>query len=95
MIQDDEPDGNDFVELLKRSNSGAAILRAPEAARTSRANFAVMDDRAYRIEPNRDDCKAQAVMYAPPIAKQLARRFDQLVLGVTLSGDHTLTAQAG
>jgi hypothetical protein len=78
MVQQDQTEQSSFSELLK--TAGVPILQAPASTRNTTFNFATMDTRSVRIEPNRDKCEAQARMHAPALAAAWVKVFDSLVL---------------
>jgi hypothetical protein len=77
MVQQDQAEQSRFSELLKTAS--VPILQAPNSAKNSRFNFAIMDTRSVRIEPDREKCEAQARMHAPALAASWVRVFDSLV----------------
>jgi hypothetical protein len=83
IYQKEMPEHGQLLEELRKS--GSVVVRAPEEARGWELNFATMDDQAYRIERDREECKAQAVMNDPDMSKKLVRKFDELVLETKLA----------
>jgi len=83
IYQDENPEDGKLLDELRKSES--VLVRAPAEARNWAINFATMDEQAYRLERDRLECKAQAVMNDPEIAKRLARKFDELVLETKLA----------
>jgi hypothetical protein len=82
LYQDSEPEDGELLAELRKSKM--VVARAPEEVRDWNINFAVMDDYAYRIETDRSQCKAIAVMNDPVTAKNYARKFDILALQTKL-----------
>lgn len=78
MVQQDEPEDSAFLKTLHEA--GIVVLRASGAVKDSLYNFAVMDTISVRIEPDRNEWKAQARMFVPELASSLAKVFDTLAL---------------
>lgn len=79
VITQEEPEKSAFRDLLLNSASNSTLLRATGSAEDIDLNFAVMDQEAVRVEPDRKAVKAQAIMSIPHYASDLVRAFDQMV----------------
>jgi hypothetical protein len=77
IVQQDRAEQSGFSELLNKAS--VPILQAPDTAKDSPFNFAVMDTRSVRIEPDREKCEAQARMHVPALATSMAHAFDVLL----------------
>jgi hypothetical protein len=80
VITQKEPEPSDFLDLLQNAPSNVTFVQAAGHAKDLPMNFAVMDDEAVRVEPNRGRCEATAVMNIPDYAAQLVKYFDRIML---------------
>ena len=85
IIVQGEPDAKKFMHRMRPLDQESEKMEIIEdanskisAARRMKANFAVMDGRAYRIEPDASELKASACMNNPGIAAELVRAFNSL-----------------
>lgn len=79
VVTQDEPDASAFLDLIKKQTTNAKLRRATNPATNAAFDFAVMDRRAVRVEPDRQEIKAQAVMNAPSYASKLVDTFDAII----------------
>lgn len=78
IITQDEPDSEllaDHISSWKKRELPISLTRAIGESASVNANFAVMDQTAFRFEPNRNEPKAFASMNDTRIAKQLDEIF--------------------
>lgn len=81
VTQEEDFQAKDFVAAIRtvKSNGNVRLEHAPtEKGRSLPFNFAVMDDKAFRFESDREICKAEASMNCPEIAKRLIQIFQEL-----------------
>jgi hypothetical protein len=82
IYQEAEPAKSKFVDFLRSEevcSSGRVSFESCSkisALRSFEANYAVMDERAYRLEKDHKAINAVASMNAPDVSKSLSRIFD-------------------
>jgi len=94
IISQSRPESQKFIELAKKFSNLEIVTATNEEVKNLEVNFAVVDHRAYRFEPRRGDCKAQARMFDVPGAIQLLDTFQRLKLLATASIPIAATATA-
>jgi hypothetical protein len=80
IIVQEEPEAKALMQaakLWKEENLAISISAAGPSAGPVQANFAIMDQKAYRFEQDRDKPEAFACMNDPKSAQLLAHRFSQ------------------
>lgn len=80
LINDKVASGNKFVQELKNKELFRIKELTTEPA-NSLPNFAVMDKKGFRWEPNPEECKAIATVNNPELALKLVDTFDRLYGG--------------
>jgi len=86
VITQQEPEPSPFLNLMNEDDGeNRRLLRVAGDAANLKTNFTVMDNEAMRIEPDNGDVKAVAIMYAPDLAIQWVRYFDQLAMTIKLA----------
>lgn len=76
MVQE-KPDDSAFYRFLKQR--GIEVIFAPPEFNQTKQNFTIMDDKAIRIESDKDDFpKAKAYMFNPALATAWARFYDTM-----------------
>ncbi len=85
VLVKDQPQESEFRTWLQDNDSHPALVYRRRVGETNaRAqvpfNFAVMDGKAYRFEPNEIDVVASACMNDPKISSDLERYYAQLMV---------------
>ena len=78
IVQNDPPDQSSFLEFIKNNQAISIRKIKIDTLKNIDVNFSVMDDRAYRFEPKRNDIAANANMNLPEIASLLINKFEDL-----------------
>jgi hypothetical protein len=76
IILQEEPESSEFKDLL--DNKLVRFKKGNDHVNSFDINFAVMDDSAIRVEPDRNKCEAKAIMYDPKNGKILSSYFDKI-----------------
>jgi hypothetical protein len=80
VVVQEQPEPSPFLDLLRSAESNVELLLAPSSADENLFNFAVMDEKSIRVEPDRRVTKASASMNLPEVAKSWATYFDAIAL---------------
>lgn len=86
LYQKEQPEESDLLTELQKSHS--LVMRVCTDGQDNPDNFAVMDEQAYRLEPDRHKCEAKAIMFDPHNAKRFAQKFDLLLLTTKIEAAH-------
>jgi len=72
------PDASDFLSLIRQPhNAKISVYRFPKIYSKGKSiNFAVMDDFAYRFEPDSTNCRAIACANDPNFGQRLVAIYD-------------------
>jgi hypothetical protein len=87
------PESERFNDLTKQFSNLEIVTATNPFVKSLEVNFAVVDHRAFRFEPKRGDCKAQASMFDVPGAVRLLDTFQRLK-SLAMAADTTGAAPA-